>query len=231
MVEFWGAIAKIRVKLKVTRHGIPRVQKVLLRLCYGIGVILFGGLEYFGPKQYCGYFAAAKYIFSGTATAIMLGLSMRFVYTIYEDIMAMQGTGGSVAKEKLAGQLKLKFSIFFVVTLGFVIYSYFWAGKRLSQSPIAPQLYSNWKTKYEFPIAHVLFVLAIYTVLFQFTNIHIFSFCNRDQRVTDQGKDASMEAKTNEGGTGNTGVVATNFVVRPASINLSIPTDGEHQTR
>lgn len=219
-MEFWGAIAKIKVKLRVSRHGIPKWEKILFLLTMGTGLIMFGGLEYFGPRQHCGTFAGLKYVFAFMALSVMLIRSFLFVKSIDKDILAMEGTGSNDSRRKLSRQLRVKFSTFATVVIGFILYCLYKIYQRFSNPAYIPYLESNWNTKYEAPLAQILYVPTVYAILFQFANITLLP-CRSDQRITDEGKDVIPEPKSSHHSTNPPPITAVNSVRLQASVSIT----------
>lgn len=176
IVEFWGALAKVQVKLFVTRQGIPLLEKYGLLFVCGLSTIVFGAIEYFGPSQYCNLFSAIKYLVFAIS---VFGLSIRaafFVRTIDRGILSLsgpetEGAGTGVNRSSLVWQLRFKFFVFFAVAISFSGYSLERAIYKFQRSWKCTPRTCNRKYVYNFPIPQVLYLIAAFAILLQFTNI------------------------------------------------------------
>lgn len=221
MAEFWGALAKIRVKLTVSRHGIPRWEKFVVLVIFGMGLIVFGALEHFGSLNWVGLYGGIKYLFAALGVIILGFRSAVFVYTINKDIMAMSGTEGAVTKAKLSRQLKIKFGVFITCVLGFAVFCLTKVHRRFTTRFFDVPLTSDWTYTYDVPIAQILYVPAVYSILIQFANITTIT-CYKPQRVTDkQTIEENLDHKNTDASSTNHAVTTSMHAKQVHSASMS----------
>lgn len=171
-MEFWGAMAKIRVKLRVTRHGISRKEKYSILFVFSAGGLTFGSLSYYGPQQICTLFSGIKFLVYALGLVLLIIRASLFVRSIDAGITEMKESSGDATRRRLIYQLRIKFGAFFGICIGCIGYLLATSIIRLiSPSYVCHMIMSNWNYKYSIPPHHFLFVFVAYVVLFQFADI------------------------------------------------------------
>lgn len=178
LVEFWGAIAKIGVKMSVTKHGIPRIQKLAMLFVHGFASIGLSAFEYFGRKQHCAVISTSKYFILAIVVLIMVYKAFFFVKTIDKGILDVPKSNptGYSKRYQLVWQLRLKFGVFFAVTLSFVALALYLIITNLTTTDTTCLVHMiNWSYTFETPYSQILYLLAGYTIVFQFANLSPFA--------------------------------------------------------
>lgn len=194
MVEFWGAFSKIKVKLKVTRNGIPRKEKYFIMILFGLEEIVLGALDHYASKNVCSWFKGARFLIQGL---VLLTISIRALFfsrSIIKDIMEMKESSNSNKKARVTWQLKFKFGIFFFIAFVFVAFM-FYNGIQILADPTkgCMSLMSDWSFRYEVPIMQIMFLLAAYTLLFQFSDTSAVRCGSKKQTSTNKVSDVKND--------------------------------------
>lgn len=182
LIEFWGAMAKIRVRMKVDRHGIPLRERYAIIGACAFEELLLCGIEQYGSENACTSVSTFRYILCGVIVVFIVLRAFYFVRAIYKDIVEMKGSGKTSVRESLARQLKIKFGVFCLVALAFAVYCFYGAAEKIAgYQEDCKLLMSNWYYQYDVSVYEILFLLAGYVILIQFTDITVI-FCKKKQK-------------------------------------------------
>lgn len=175
MVDFWAALVKIKVKLRVSRSGITKAEKYILIFIAFLALVVFAGIQVFGPGNLQRFSEQMKFLFIGIASLALALRSAVVIFFLHQEIshMGKSKTSATGSHHYSLWPLRLKFLMFFVVLLAFSIFAFYWIEpyKMDMTDYIPPPRTSNRSNTFWIPDAFYLYCVGAFSIFLQFTSI------------------------------------------------------------
>jgi hypothetical protein len=214
LVDFWGAVANIRFRLKMDSHGLRNWERAIFVVGMAISVILFDSLSSYGPPEYEDQFLATKYTGAGVIVILMLLRATVFISSIARELYKMPDGTAAASQRTMAFQLSFKFAVFVVVVLSFAVYLLNEASIFSKEDRSTTWLMVNRSCTFSVAQTQYLYLFGSLAVLLQFSNINcLFSPLEQTRTVSEPGSASSSNSRKKGLVSGEAAVAPYNEVV------------------
>lgn len=198
MVDFWTALANVRIKLAVSNSGMNKIEKMFFISLVFIAHAIITPIEFFGPPERKTLLGGIKFCLSGLGLLLMILRSLYVVKCLDSEISKMKNSAmpTTLSRGQMIWQLRIKFFIFLsvcIVFLYFIGQSIYEKFNHVEYIPPLPT--SDRSTRFDLPLFQLLYLLGSIAILVQFS--HIIKLMCWGRRVYMTTADKSNSASPN----------------------------------